>query len=205
MAKILGISGSPRKSATYHSLKIALQAAQQRDGIETEIIALNGKNIDPCNHCDLCKKKKILCHIEDYMLELYPKLKEADGFIFASPVYAMNITPQLHSFFSRMRPLHEIKGGVLRNKLSCGIAVGGTRNGGQEMTINAITHACLTRGMIIVGNEPGNYSGAMVWSKDKGSTGVEEDEVGLASIKNLGYRFAEIVLIMEAGIISPSK
>jgi len=199
MAKILGVSGSPRRSATYRSLEIALEAAKQKEGIETEIISLHGKNIKPCYHCDLCKKKKVLCHIEDYMLELYPKLKEADAFIFASPVYAMNITPQLHSLFSRMRPLHEIKGGALRNKLASGIAVGGTRNGGQELTINAIIHACLTRGMIFVGNEPGNYSGAMVWSKDQGAKGVEEDKVGFESIKNLGNRLAEIALIMEAG------
>lgn len=199
MAKILGISGSPRKSATYRSLELALEAAKQNNSIQTEIISLSGKNLKPCNHCNWCKRENKLCRIEDYMKEMYPKIIEADAFIFASPVYVMNVTPQLHALFTRMRPLMKPKGGILRNKIVSGIAVGGVRNGGQEITINAIAHAAYTRGMIFVGNEPGNYSGAMIWSKDQGAKGVEEDNINVESLQNLGARLAEVVLLFEMG------
>ncbi len=198
MVKILGISGSPRKLSTYHALEIALKAAASKEGVETELISLKGKKIEPCHHCNYCKKNDSLCYIDDYMKELYPKLEEADAFIFASPVYVMNITPQLQALFSRLRPIHKIKGGSLRNKLAAGIAVGGTRNGGQEITLSAIIHSCLARGIIFVGNEPGNYSGAMVWSKDQGAKGVDHDVIGYESLKNLGNRLAEVALIMDA-------
>ena len=201
--KLLGVSGSPRKSATRRALQIALEEAERVYGnrIEVEMISLHGKKIAPCNHCNYCKKNDSLCVIDDAMTELYGKISEADSFLFASPVYAMNVTPQLHAFFSRMRPLHKIKGGVLRNKLGAGIAVGGTRNGGQEQTINSIINACLTRGIIYVGGEPGNYSGAMVCSRDNGPAGVEEDEVGMESLKNMGARIAEVTLMFDPAAV----
>ncbi|KUO49401.1 MAG: hypothetical protein APF76_08495 [Desulfitibacter sp. BRH_c19] len=199
VAKILGICGSPRKSATYKSLEIAVEAALQTEGIEAEIVALKGKTIKPCNHCDYCKKEKVLCPIKDSMEELYPKILQADAFIFASPVYCMNITPQMHAFFTRWRPLHHVMSGAVKNKLAAAIAVGGTRNGGQEMTINSIIHVAMTRGLIFIGNEIGNYSGAMIWSKDQGSDGVEADLVGVESLNKLGNRVAEIALILEKG------
>ncbi|MEW6623366.1 MAG: flavodoxin family protein [Bacillota bacterium] len=199
MAKILGICGSPRKSSTYRSLEIAIDFALKHENVEAEIIALRGKTVKPCNHCDRCKKEKILCPIKDEMAAIYPKIIEADAFIFASPVYCMNITPQMHAFFTRWRPLHHAMNGIVKNKLAAAIAVGGTRNGGQEMAINAMIHVAMTRGLIFIGNEPGNYSGGMVWSKDQGADGVEADLVGVESLKKLGNRVAEIAIILEKG------
>ncbi len=202
--KLLGMSGSPRNMSTYRSLEIALSEAAKHEGVETEIVALKGMDIAPCNHCNYCKKHDSLCIIDDDMQQLYPKLKEADAFLFASPVYVMSVTPQLHALFTRMRCLHKLKGGVLRNKLASAISVGGTRHGGQEMTVSAIAHACLTRGIIFVGNEPGNYTGAMVWSKDNGRKGVDDDEIGCESLINVGNRLAEVSLCMKAGVESRS-
>lgn len=198
---VVGVSGSPRKSATYYSLELVLQEAERagEGEIVTEMINLHDSKVTPCNHCNYCKRNKSLCIIEDSMTEIYPTLREAAAFVFASPVYAMNITPQLAAFFTRMRPLHEVGGGILRNKIATGVAVGGTRNGGQEHTINAIINACLTRGIVYVGNEPGNYSGAMVWSKDNGRKGVDEDTLGRESLINLGGRIAGMTRIVAAG------
>lgn len=202
MPKVLGVSGSPRKSSTFKATKIALEACA-KENVDTEIINLKDYKIEPCFHCNYCKKddseKNRICAIDDDMEKLYDKLISYDGFIFASPVYAMNITPQLHSFFTRFRPLHKIKGGVMRNKLAVGIAVGGTRNGGQESTLNAIANACWTRGIIYLGNEPGNYSGAMVWSKDNGAEGVVEDKTGFDSLINAGERIGKLTKIFVEG------
>lgn len=198
MVNILGISGSPRKAATYHCVELALEAATGENSV-IELIALHGKVIKPCVHCDRCLRERILCHKKDFMVELYPKLMWADAIIVGSPVYAMNMTPQLSAFFSRWRPLHHVKRGVMRNKLFAGIAVGGKRNGGQEMTVSAMAHAAFARGLIVIGNEPGFYSGGMVWSRDNGYQGVEEDEIGKDSVIQLGKRVAEIARIMELG------
>lgn len=199
MAKIIGINGSPRRAATYRCMETALAAAAEMNGITTEMVSLHSLKIRPCNQCDWCKRNQSLCYHKDDMQALYPKIMESDGFIVGSPVYAMGTTPQLQAFISRWRPLFHVKKGAVRNKLAAAIAVGGARNGGQELTVSAISHAMQARGLIIVGNESGFYSGAMVWSKDGGAAGAEQDEHGMQGVRSLGRRLAEIVLIMEAG------
>ena len=44
MAKILGISGSPRNKSTEYALGEALKSIESRDGIETSMITLRGKD-----------------------------------------------------------------------------------------------------------------------------------------------------------------
>ncbi len=43
MAKILGISGSPRNKSTEYALGEALKSIESRDGIETSMITLRGE------------------------------------------------------------------------------------------------------------------------------------------------------------------
>lgn len=197
--RILGVNGSPRKSSTYRALELALAAARELDGVETELISLHGKGVGPCNHCDWCKRNQKLCRLEDDMEQFYPKIMDAHAILVASPVYAMNVTPQMQAFISRWRPIHHVRRGVLRDKLAAGITVGGTRHGGQEIAMSALAHGMMARGLIFIGNEPGNYSGAMVWSHDKGAVGTEEDTVGTDSLRKLGQRLARLALQMEAG------
>lgn len=197
--KILGVNGSPRKSATYRALEIALDAARGFGNVETAIVSLHELKVQPCTGCDWCKRNKALCRIKDDMVKLYPEITGADGFIIASPVYMMSATPQILAFLSRWRPLHHVMDGVLRNKVAAGISVGGTRNGGQETTLSILAHAMIARGLIFVGNEPGSYSGGMVWSKDIGSAGVEEDTRGIQTLHSIGRRLAEVACMVIAG------
>ena len=73
--------------------------------------------------------------------------------IIASPVYEMNITAQLCTFFDRFRSAW-LKGvedpDFFAHKVGAGITVGGTRNGGHEATMNSITNFFLTQGMTAV-------------------------------------------------------
>ena len=45
--KILGICGSPRKKSSYLALKAALEAAEQQGGVETEIVELRARKMNP--------------------------------------------------------------------------------------------------------------------------------------------------------------
>ena len=46
MAKILGISGSPRNKSTEYALGEALKSIESRNGIETSMITLRGKKLE---------------------------------------------------------------------------------------------------------------------------------------------------------------
>ena len=56
MAKILGISGSPRNKSTEYALGEALKSIESRDGIETSMITLRGKRLRPATGADTVRK-----------------------------------------------------------------------------------------------------------------------------------------------------
>ena len=106
MVKILGICGSPRRKSCYKALETALEAAKNaEEGVEVELVELRAKKMNFCIHCNKClRDKSDRCTVfKDDMTELYDKFYEADGVIIASPVYEMNITAQLCTFFDRFR------------------------------------------------------------------------------------------------------
>jgi len=79
-------------------------------------------------------------------------------------------------------------------KVAGAIAVGGTRNGGQETAINCIHGVYHTSGYIVVGGAMGLYAGASVWSQDKVPFSEEVDPVGIGNARRIGKRVAETVI-----------
>jgi multimeric flavodoxin WrbA len=199
MAKILGICGSPRKGATEYALKAALEEAAKLPGIETEIWTVRGKKIKPCNHCDLCIKKHSMCVIDDDLKEFYDPFLSADGILIASPVYDMSVTSQLAAVVNRLRPIYLVYPGRLRNKPGAGIAVGGTRHGGQEFTLQFINNFFMMNEMLSFGGPGGCYNGGTIWSKDRKAEGAAEDTVGMDTVMRLGSGLAESVLVTAHG------
>jgi multimeric flavodoxin WrbA len=202
MIKILGISGSPRMESTAYAVKEALKAAEATGDVETEFISLKGKKINPCIHCNKCiRDGKIICTLwEDDATQLLEKVHEADGLIIGSPVYGMGITPQLCAFMSRFRGTY----GVLKDnpdyfakQVGAAIAVGGTRNGGQECTINVIHGFFSTHGITPANGSVCTYTGASVWSQDKGEQGAREDEIGMTRCRRIGEKVAKLAKALK--------
>ena len=189
MVKIIGIIGSPKKEGnTSYLVKTALKSAES-EGAETDIINLGSLNIEPCVACDICKATGE-CAIYDDMAELLNIMMESDGMIIGSPVYFGSVTSQLKMLIDRTRPL---RGSFrLKNKVCGAIAVGGSRNGGQESTISVIHNFLLIHDAIIVGDgEPmAHYGGTGV-----GNTKI--DEIGIQTSKNLGKRVSELALMLK--------
>ncbi len=71
--------------------------------------------------------------------------------------------------------------------------MGGSRNGGQELTIQAVHAAMMIHDMIIVGD--GDHFGGAAWSKHP--DGYEGDTTGIATARNLGRRVGEVALMMQ--------
>lgn len=190
MVKIIGIVGSPRSNGNTENLvKEALQSAKDA-GAEIELIKLGTAEIEPCIACDICKATGE-CAIYDDMGGILEKIRESHGLIIGSPVYFGSVTSQLKMLIDRSRPLRmDFK---LKNKVGGAIAVGGSRNGGQETTISAIHDFLLIHDVIIVGDGAplAHYGGTGVGSAKEAS---ESDEVGLQTSRNLGRRVAELAM-----------
>ena len=73
--------------------------------------------------------------------------------------------------------------------------MGGVRNGGQELTIQAVQTAMLCHDMICVGDGMNTaHFGAALWSRRPG--GIESDETELETARNLGRRLARVAAKM---------
>jgi len=191
--KIIGINCSPRKGqTTQKGLEVCLKAARnESNNIKTGIIELAGLDIRGCLACGYCKKK-LKCKQKDDFNSLISVLndKELVGIIIATPVYLGTMASQCKAFLDRC-VMFRRNGFIFRNKVGGVLAVGGVRNGGQELTIQAVQAAMLCQDMICVGDGIGTaHFGAALWSGGPG--GIESDETGLESARNLGNRLAQI-------------
>jgi len=189
---IIGIACSPRKGkTTAASLQVCLEAAAQVDRrIEVELIELAGMKIDGSLAAGLPPAPGQ----KDDFQKLVPKLSDpkVKGIIIGTPVYFANMTSLCKAFLDRCIAFRK-NNFALSNKVAGVLAVGGARNGGQELTIQSVQAALLCQEMIIVGDaRPGARIGATVWNDGKGD--VTRDEFGMTTARNLGSRVAETAL-----------
>jgi multimeric flavodoxin WrbA len=193
MMKIIAINCSPRMGRTTRKgLEICLEAARKEsDDIETAIVELAGRDIRGCLGCGYCSSHGI-CHQNDDFNALIPILNDEKvaGIIIGTPVYLGTMTSQCKAFLDRSVVFRR-NGFVFRNKVGGVLAVGGVRNGGQELTIQAVQAAMLCQDMICVGDGIGTaHFGAALWSG--GPDGIESDQTGLETARNLGRRLAQV-------------
>ena len=117
------------------------------------------------------------------------------GIIVGTPVYFGNMSSLCKAFLDRCITLWK-DDLALSNKVAGVLAVGGSRNGGQEVTLQSVQVSLLCQEMILVGNgRPGPRLGATVWSGAKG--GVTQDEYGMTTARTLGRRVAEMALRLQ--------
>ena len=106
--KVIGICGSPRKGNTEWMLKKLLEGVNEAS-VETELILLREKDIKGCDGCLSCEaggqERKGVCRIQDDMQQIYPKLIEADGLVFGTPVYFEMLSGLLKNFIDRTCPI----------------------------------------------------------------------------------------------------
>ncbi|MCA9427340.1 MAG: flavodoxin family protein, partial [Candidatus Omnitrophica bacterium] len=81
----------------------------------------------------------------------------------------------------------------LSGKVAGVLAVGGNRNGGQELTIRSVQAALMSHQVLLVGDGlPTAHWGGTLWNMSDDD--ITQDEIGLATAKNLGRRVAAVAL-----------
>ena len=197
--KILGIAASPRKDQSTHFLleqcfqEIEKTSISLNKPVKTEIISLAGKQINGCIACGKCKKG-VLCSQQDDFQDLIPILAGAElkGIVLATPVYMGSMSAQAKAFLDRT-VLFRRNGFLFKNILGSVLTVGGSRNGGQELTIQAVHAAMLIHDMVLVGD--GLHFGGTAWSNHP--EGYQKDEAGIETARLTGRRMAEVLGLMN--------
>ena len=98
--KILAICGSAKKGNTYSVLK---DIKENYPDIDFKILMLKDVNLKPCLGCYVCVKLgEDKCSLKDDREKIVKEMLDADGVLFASPVYTMQITALMKNFFERV-------------------------------------------------------------------------------------------------------
>lgn len=108
--KVIAFNASPnRDSGTTALILNPFISGLRAEGAIVETKYIFDLNIEPCRGCtsNMLFEPDSDCQIKDDMAELYPKLQEADLWIFASPNYLNNITSGLKNLLDRLEPLFE--------------------------------------------------------------------------------------------------
>ena len=191
--KIVGVCCSPRAGKTTSAaLALCLAAAKEKDpNIETELIELGGLSIPAQLAAGLPLRDG---EVDDFP-EIAKKLADPSvaAIIVGSPVYFSNMSSLCKAFLERCMVLRQ-DGFKLRNKVAGVVAVGGTRNGGQELTVQSIEAALMCQDMVVVGTgKPAGRAGATLWNVEDS---IEADTFGKDTARSLGQRVAEVARVI---------
>jgi multimeric flavodoxin WrbA len=99
----MGFIGSSRKGGNTDLMVSEILSAAEKDGAETEKIYLGDQNIKPCLGCDGCHKiiPPRCVQTDDDFNELAKRMRDADAFVFGTPVYWFSVSGQLKMFMDR--------------------------------------------------------------------------------------------------------
>lgn len=179
--KVIGFNGSPRKDGNTAILFNRVFRELEKESIETELVQLSAKEIHGCIACYKClENKDQQCTVKsDAANEYIGMMTKAQGIILGSPVYFIDVTPEMKALIDRSGFVSRANGGMYRNKV--GAVVAAFRRSGAMHAIDTMNHFLLSQEIFIVGR-------AIGVGRDKGE--VEKDEEGMQLAKTLGQRMA---------------
>jgi multimeric flavodoxin WrbA len=185
MTKVVAFNGSPRKGGNTSILIRHILQELEKEGIETETIQLGGKKIHGCMACMKCfENRDKKCVIDDDVVNTcIDKMSNADGIIFGSPVYFLDVTSEIKALIDRAGFVSYANGLLFKNKI--GNATVAVRRAGASRTADSLLHFFLANEMIVPGLP------VIGIGRDIGD--VEKDEEGMGRAKNLGETMARLL------------
>ncbi len=186
--KVLLLNGSTRKNGcTYLALSEAAKTLNA-EGVETEIIQMGGGPVRDCIGCNGCTGKGQCVFGDDMVNEVIAKAKEADGFVFGSPVYYAHPSGQILSLLDR---LFYAGGSAFTQKP--GAAVVTARRAGTTASLDVLNKYMTDAQMPVVTSTYWN----MVFGPAPEL--VEQDKEGLQTMRNLGRNMAWLLKCIQSG------
>lgn len=185
--KVLMLNGSANtKGNTYTALEEVGKQLEQ-EGIEYEIFQIGGKPIRDCFGCHQCTENGCI-FTDDNVNEFIAKAKEADGFVFGTPVYYAHPSGRILSFLDRV---FYSSSRAFAFKPAAAIAV--ARRGGTTASFDVMNKYFGISQMPVVSST--------YWNLAHGAAPGEvlQDSEGLQTMRNLARNLAWMLKCFEAG------
>lgn len=186
--KVMLVNGSPhREGCTYTALR-EVENTLNQEGIETEIFWIGNQPIGGCIACKRCSEIG-KCVFDDVVNVFQEKAKQADGFVFGSPVHYAAASGNLTAFMDRIF----YSGDKSNYYMKPAAAIVSARRAGTTATFDQLNKYFTIQQMPIVSSR--------YWNMVHGACAedVKKDEEGLLTMRVLGRNMAYLLKCLEAG------
>ena len=186
--KVLLVNGSPRKAGCTNAALTEVAGALKAEGVEAEILWLGAEAIQDCVACRGCAKSGACVIRGDVVETLVEKAKEADGFVFGTPVYYAHPSGRILSALDRA---FYSGGRYFAHKPAA--AVASARRAGTTASLDVLNKYFTICQMPVVSST--------YWNMVHGNSpeDVAKDLEGLQSMRNLARNMAWLLRCMESG------
>lgn len=185
--KVLMLNGSSHINGTTMAALTEVGKALEEDGIEYEIFQIGGGPVADCLGCGQCTENGCIFS-DDAVNAFVAKAKEADGYIFGTPVYYAHPSGRIQSFLDRV---FYSSGKHFAHKPGASVAV--ARRGGTATTFDVLNKYFGITQMITVGST--------YWNQVHGRNAEDaaKDLEGMQTMRNLGHNMSWVLKCLEAG------
>ena len=185
--KVLMLNGSakPRGNTALCLEEIGRQL--EKEGIECEICQLGGDAIRDCIGCGQCTDKGCV-FTGDAVNKFIAKAREADGFVFGTPVYYAHPSGRILSFLDRV---FYSSSEIFRYKPGAAVAV--ARRGGTTASFDVLNKYFGISAMPVAGSSYWNIA----HGRKPGESPLDEE--GMRTMRNLALNLAWMLKCFEAG------
>ncbi len=186
--KVILLNGSPKAAGCTFTALSEVEKALNDNGIETEIIHIGNNVSSGCMGCGYCGKNGKCVNDKDCLNGILDKIKEADGYVFGSPVHYAAASGAITALLDR---LFIIAGGAMAYKPGCSVVT--CRRGGATAAVEQLNKYFTINNMPVV---PSNY-----WNMAHGNTPdeVKQDKEGMQIMRILGNNMAWLLKCIKAG------
>lgn len=184
--KVLLINGSTRLNGCTYTALVEVEKTLNTEGIDTELLQLGGRAVRDCIGCRKCSETGYCLFKDDVVNEWIDKAKEADGFIFGSPVYYAHPTGLSLAILDRM-----FYAGGSNFAHKPGAAVVSARRAGTTASLDVLNKYFTIAQMLVVSSTYWN----MVHGHEPEE--VAQDLEGLQTMRNLGRNMAWVLKCID--------
>lgn len=185
--KVILVNGSSRPDGCTATALDEVARGLQENGIETEVFFIGNDPLPDCIACRSCRKTG-KCVFDDTVNAFMEKAKDADGFVFGSPVYYAHPSARLLTFMDRA-----FYSGSRHFAFKPAAAVFSARRAGSVASMDVVNKHFSICSMPIVSSTYWNH----VFGSDPAD--VKQDAEGMMTMYNIGKNMAWLLKCIEIG------
>lgn len=185
--KVLMLNGSAKPNGNTFSALREIGVQLEKEGIDYEIFQLGADPVRDCIGCGQCSAEGCVFS-DDAVNTFIRKAREADGFVFGTPVYYAHPSGRILSFLDRA-----FYSGKSAFTFKPGASVAVARRGGTTASFDVLNK--------YFGISQMPVAGSTYWNNVHGRVPGEalKDDEGLQTMRNLARNMAWMMKCFQAG------